>query len=487
MTTDYRDLVTRMRLATHRFRPYMARFVYAMPMHPVLNHPELPTLGVDRHGRCYFNPEFLQQATPEQGAYLLLHECYHVVLRHCHVMQQLIGSAPSPERRIMANVAVDLVVEQMLRGDLATHLPDGGVTHEQFGFPPNLSAPEYFRLLDQAHQSQQEQSHGNHDSNSQSSQQESMVGGAATQSPGRSGGDDSSAMGGASKGDQNGSAGRADHPGDSGGDSANRRDTGSVGEDPSAQSPEASRSAEAGTCGGSCADGVARSYELPPDPSWESHREDQAFAAIQKAIERHEATHGAGSVPGQLKLAICGKLRPQPNPWDCLRSAISASVSASVGCPEPSYRRLSRRQQPDLPRLKGRLPTYPTAVVILDTSASMCSGEDQSRALAVIRQGLSKLPSFRVFAGDTRICSDKSVSNVSHVEWCGGGGTDMAALIQEVDRKYRPDSIVLVTDGETPWPRRKPRARVIAALTRPKQRDFPPWATGIFVGSTPSQ
>jgi len=238
---------------------------------------------------------------------------------------------------------------------------------------------------------------------------------------------------------------------------------------------------ESNALGGSCADGIPRSYEAPPDPTWEAYREDQAFSQVEKAIEQHEKQHGIGSVPGSLKLSISGKLRPQPNPWDVLRSAVSTSVSTPVGAPEMTYRRFSRRQQPDLPRLKGRINSQPSAVVILDTSASMCTGDDQARALSVIAQGLARLSSFRVFAGDMHIRSDKRVSRIQQVEWVGGGGTDMARLIEDVDSKYRPDSIVLVTDGYTPWPKQKPRARVVVALTQDKGKDLPRWARAVEV------
>jgi predicted metal-dependent peptidase len=480
------DLITRMRVATHAFRPYMARLIYAMPMHEVAGHPDLQTLGVDRHGRCYYNPEYLRSVPVEQGAYLLLHEALHVVLRHAAVMQQLIGASPSPSVRDNANIAVDLVVEQLLRGSIQRHLPDGGVRYEQYGFPPSLSAPEYFRLLEQqASQSQpqpqQESSNGSNDADSLSSSGRDVEDGSPGDSPNADGGHGTPSVGSSPSGDEIGSSGDDQHHGPTGGDRPDRPQPRIPPQVPPPEPRQRPNKPGLAAGGGSCADGIPRSYELPPDPSWEGHREDATFQAVEQAIERHEKEHGVGSVPGQLKLAIAGKLRPQPNPWDMLRSAVATSVSTSVGAPQLTYKRFSRRQQPYLPRLKGRINTQPTAVVILDTSGSMCSGEDQAKAMTVIAQGLARLSSFRVFAGDTRVCSDKRVSAISQIEWAGGGGTDMAKLIQDVDRECRPDSIVLVTDGYTPWPKHKPRARVVVALTQRKSADFPVWARGIEV------
>lgn len=469
------QFITQIRLMTHKFRPYLARLIYSMPLHP---RPGIGTLAVDQQGRCYYDPAYLSTLTVEQGAYILVHEALHVLLRHAHQMQALLHGSTDPFRRFCCNVAIDLVVEQLLRGGMEKHMPPGGVKVEDLGLPPNLSAHEYFRLIEERFpQIKKAKSNGNGNSGSNRSGRSDRGAGDSAARPGQndSAGDNRGGLRGRKPGPPQGAP-------ESAGDSD--PDAGQSADGPRQNQPAQGSGdpAESDCSGGSCGDGVPRPYEEPPDPTWDSYREDQAFVQVEQAIEQHEKVHGIGSVPGQLKLSISGKLRPQPNPWDVLRSAVSSSVSTPVGAPEMTYRRFSRRQQPDLPRLKGRINSQPSAVVILDTSGSMCSGEDQAKALTVIAQGLARLSSFRVFAGDTRICSDKRVSALSQIEWAGGGGTDMARLIDEVDRKYSPDSIVLVTDGYTPWPKRKPRARVVVALTQDKGQDFPAWARGIEVG-----
>jgi predicted metal-dependent peptidase len=142
-------------------------------------------------------------------------------------------------------------------------------------------------------------------------------------------------------------------------------------------------------------------------------------------------------------------------------------VASPVGGRDFSHRRRSRKQPPDenVPLLHGRITTHPHAVVIIDTSASMLGSDTKAKALSVIGQGVRKLSRVKVFCADTRVRSNDMVATTTKFEWCGGGGTDMARAIEEVDRKDKPDSIILVTDAETVWPTSKPHARVVVAFT----------------------
>jgi predicted metal-dependent peptidase len=132
-----------------------------------------------------------------------------------------------------------------------------------------------------------------------------------------------------------------------------------------------------------------------------------------------------------------------------------------------------------VPLLHGRITVQPHAVVIVDTSGSMCDAETQAKALNVIGQGLRKLSRVRVYCADTHVRSNKLVATTRTFDWAGGGGTDMARAIAEVDRSEKPDSIILVTDAETGWPAAKSRARVVVAYTgkvgSPYHQRIPSW------------
>lgn len=226
--------------------------------------------------------------------------------------------------------------------------------------------------------------------------------------------------------------------------------------------------------GGSCSDGKPRDYELPADDSWE----DREFSMATDLENKCEST-GWGNVPGAIRKALGNKLRPQPDPFDCLRAACARAVSSPVGAPDYTYRRISRRQVEGQPRLKGVQKLTPNAVIVLDTSGSMLDAETEAKALTVVASGLRRLRSVRVIGGDTNITSNKQVSSLKQLEWLGGGGTSMKTVLEAVDREHRPDAIVLITDGDTDWPE-KLRAKLVVALTY--ENYAPAWATAIVVG-----
>jgi predicted metal-dependent peptidase len=173
-------------------------------------------------------------------------------------------------------------------------------------------------------------------------------------------------------------------------------------------------------------------------------------------------TAAPGSVPGVLKDAVGLRLRPQADPFDVLRATVSRAVASPVGAPDYTLRKLSRRQQHDGPRLRGVKRETPNAVIILDTSGSM-HGERVARAMDVIAKAVRRLQSVRVVCFDAAMHAKKMVTSMGSFQWEGGGGTDMGKAIAEVEKEYRPDAIVLVTDLATPWPQRQPRARVVVA------------------------
>jgi predicted metal-dependent peptidase len=422
-----RKLLADMRVGTFEHVPYLASYIYAMKEH---EKPGIKTMSVDQHGNMYWDPQFVSSISKQEGAYCVTHEVLHLIFKHHERARLLIGQKPNEMQKFVSNVAADLVIEQAL--EMMRHLrPEGAVHLGQFipqfnfalDFPPDLRYEEYYRLIMDRLNPDDEQGE------SEQGQPQSQQGG---------------------------------EQGDGEGD----------GQPQQSQAPAPDQSGKPSTpgCGGSCADGQPREYEEPSDGEWESFGEDIAAEMAEQAIEQYEKTRG--SVPGAIKTAIGGKLRPVSDPWSQLRSAVATSVAAPVGGRESTYRRVSRKQHPDMMRLRGSYYTQPSAVVVLDTSGSMCNGDDQAKALSCIAAGLRKLARFKVICGDTRIASRKDVSAIKQVDWAGGGGTDMAAILERVDKEDRPDSIVLVTDCETGWPARATRARVVVACTSTSDSAF---------------
>lgn len=452
--TPGRTRIAQFRLAAQETAPYMGQYVHSLI--PV-ERAGIGTMAVDKFGRLYYDPTFVAYITSECGSFTILHEALHVVFDHAAMAERIVGKNGTPTQYKAWNFAVDMVVNGVLR-EFIRHAPDGIITAERFGLPPKLTAIEYYHLLLQANeQAQQQQEQENQDEQDEQAGDDS------------DGEDEGS---GESEGEDGGDGSGEDEESGDAGDTEADDDGGSEGDDSEGEGGE--EVADHQGDGGSCSDGKPRDYELPADDSWE----DREFSMATDLENKCEST-GWGNVPGAIRKALGNKLRPQPDPFDCLRAACARAVSSPVGAPDYTYRRISRRQVEGQPRLKGVQKLTPNAVIVLDTSGSMLDAETEAKALTVVASGLRRLRSVRVIGGDTNITSNKQVSSLKQLEWLGGGGTSMKTVLEAVDKEHRPDAIVLITDGETDWPERL-RAKLVVALTQPMPA--PSWATAVMIG-----
>ena len=466
-----RQLLGQARVRTFEYVPYLASYIYSLKERET---PGIGTAAVDDAGNLYWDADFITKCGVDQGAYLVTHEVLHLIFEH-HARSREMVPNPTQQQQFVLNIAADLVIEQTLSS--MRHLrPDGAVylgavvpqlNNMRLDFPENRSMQEYYRLIMEKMQGDDSQQEGDDDSHEDSEDDSgSDASGAGRggdgagesdddegdpQGSGSSGGDDDEAEG---EGDGQGSGGH-----DDGTDERYRDD----------------RPCSPGS-GGSCADGVPRKYEAESDGSWETYGQDIAAAAVEKYEQDNP-----GSVPGSIKAAIKARLHPTPDPFAQLRSAVCTSVASPVGGRDFTHRRRSKKQPPgdDQPLLHGRITVQPHAVVIVDTSASMMTADIHAKALSVIAQGLRKLGRVKVYCADTKVQSNATVTNAQRFDWHGGGGTDMATALMEVDKADHPDSIILLTDAETHWRSEKPRARVVVAYTGTKgsqwHKAIPSW------------
>jgi predicted metal-dependent peptidase len=85
-------------------------------------------------------------------------------------------------------------------------------------------------------------------------------------------------------------------------------------------------------------------------------------------------------------------------------------------------------------------------------------------------------------AADTEVRAESSVNDGYELEMVGRGGTNMAKAIEHAEKLVPPvDVILVVTDGETPWPTREPSQKTIVCLVGESTRKTPPWAVTIRV------
>lgn len=437
-----RDLLAAGRIRTFDYCPYLATYIYSLKQREVHN---TYTCGVSADGILYWDPKFLESLDRDTTAYVILHEALHLIYRHHARSREVYGEHPDPMDQLAMNIAGDLVIEQTLsfmrpvRPPGAVHL---GADCSQLGikldFPPNLDMIAYYGMIKAAMRNRPKEPGGE---------------GQESDDKDRDAGDGSG----------------------SNSPIADKQPQKQGGKKGANTKPNGRAAACVPGTGGSACDGTPRPYETP-DESWQSFQESLAASHLEDAIRKHEQQH-PGSVPGQLKETIAAFLRPQRDPFAHLKSAVATSTQSPLGGRMATYRRLSRKQPADTCRLRGQLTTQASAVVIVDTSGSMGDRETKEQALQVIADGLRKLRNVKVVCADTHIRSSVKLQDVKNFEWVGGGGTDMAHALREVDKNDKPDSIVIITDAMTDWPRSQTRAKVIVALTcdSPWKGQIPAW------------
>lgn len=205
---------------------------------------------------------------------------------------------------------------------------------------------------------------------------------------------------------------------------------------------------------------------------------------VARRIREHNRTRG--DVPAGWQRWSDDVLEPIVNWRQVLRSAIRRGVADIAGRVDFNYRRPSRRAaaHPDivLPSLRQPLPRV---AVVIDTSGSMSDGMlaqvlgEVSGLLASIGVARDRL---HVVCCDAQAYESQRVLAAKDVRLLGGGGTNMGAgIAAAAELRPRPDLIIVLTDGHTPWPSRPPgRTKVVVGLMD-KAGSVPEWATSVLI------
>jgi predicted metal-dependent peptidase len=238
-----------------------------------------------------------------------------------------------------------------------------------------------------------------------------------------------------------------------------------------------------GCSGGSSSDGAPRDWECPGGTS-PAERE-----SVCRSVARAIKSSAYGTVPlGWTRWAERAFASPGV-PWQrMLALAVRGGLATDAGAFDFSRQRPSRRQGSSAVLLSTLRRPLSTVYVLVDTSCSM-SAADLTRVLSEV-EGIIKATGagVRVCTCDTQVHGGtQRVQHANAVQLRGGGGTDMAAGMAYIEKqRLRADVLVVITDGETPWPKRKPRiTKVVVALVggRTKLGSLPRWATGVEVGA----
>jgi predicted metal-dependent peptidase len=187
------------------------------------------------------------------------------------------------------------------------------------------------------------------------------------------------------------------------------------------------------------------------------------------AIEFQQHVGPAGTMPGEWARLVQQILEPIV-PWQqVLSAAVRRGLGWTHGHTDYTYTKISRRQAGAgrivLPALRRPVPEV---AIVVDTSGSVDDGllaqalgeVDGILTSAAIPEG-----SVTVLAVDAAVQAVTRVRAARDVAIGGGGGTNMGVGIEAaLALKSRPDVVIVLTDGYTPWPSIEPRAAVIAVL-----------------------
>ncbi|MEV6559271.1 VWA-like domain-containing protein [Nocardia sp. NPDC051756] len=219
---------------------------------------------------------------------------------------------------------------------------------------------------------------------------------------------------------------------------------------------------------GSGADGLDREWELGPDGA-------DGLSAQEREAVRFLVAQGIIGRPGNAsqgwKRWAKETFHP-PQPWrDLLGAALRSAVSSPGVGEDYTYGRPARRSAgvPGvvLPSLRR---TPPRVTVLIDTSGSVSDTELGSALLevaAISRAVGGRRDLVSVLSCDAAAGVVHPLCRAEGIPLMGGGGTDLrAGFAKALRNRPGPDVLVVLTDGQTPWPSRKPACRTVVGLFR---------------------
>lgn len=205
---------------------------------------------------------------------------------------------------------------------------------------------------------------------------------------------------------------------------------------------------------------------------------------VARRIREHSRKRG--TVPAGWQRWADELLEPTVSWQRVLASAVRRGAGSVAGRVDFTYRKPSRRSavlgDVVLPSLYQPLPKV---AMVLDTSGSM-SDSMLSQSLAEVGGVLRSLGvgrrNLQIICCDARSFDAQKVMKAGDVQLLGGGGTNMGAgLAAAGELRPRPDLVVVLTDGFTPWPDAPPpNTRVIVGLMH-SGGSVPDWAETVLI------
>lgn len=242
---------------------------------------------------------------------------------------------------------------------------------------------------------------------------------------------------------------------------------------------------------GSGVTGERAPWELDPnDEEYPGLTSEITKEAIkEETAKRINEYKQAGSVPLGWERWADSILNPKVDWREQLRSLIHAGLRrAKMGQTDYSFRRPNRKRHDSEFIFPSRIDYLPEIAVIVDTSGSM-DEDDLAQAVGEVGAILQTVSGRIWFASaDAEVHTLVEVSNIRDVlkNLKGGGGTDMGLAIETVidwvkRRGGRVDVVIVLTDGYTPWKTLPPPVPVIVGVIGAHKVDVPDWAKRVDI------
>lgn len=404
--------------------PYMSHILFSLRP---FNSNKTKSFACDDKHRLYINFDHVtQEFTHRLSAEALLHECAHLFSDDMGRSVE-VGVKQTKEGYAKWNSAADLANNDDLVDAGCIQLGEYGLTPQSYGFEPYRTAEEYYELLKNQPQKPQK----------------------GPKSESSDGGDEA--------GDGSGSDGDDDDADD--GDEA---------------------------CGSASGNRSDAEDDDTGDPGVDTIGKELTRITTAGEIRKY-AEQYPGSVPGRL-LADAEMILAAPAvSWRRLLSAqIRRTVASRKGHQIVTYKRRNRRR-PSFNNivLPGRLSPTPSIVVVRDTSMSMDAElftEASSEIVGIAKQLGVRGEQLIILDVDTEVAAKVKYRQKSDLfTRAGNGGTNMGAGI-EYARTLNPTTIVVITDGYSPWPSEGGVIPVVVCVVGSDEvSGLPDWAKIIYV------
>ncbi|WP_134325218.1 DUF2201 family putative metallopeptidase [Cumulibacter soli] len=243
---------------------------------------------------------------------------------------------------------------------------------------------------------------------------------------------------------------------------------------------------------GSAADGIPHDYEDSASGDGLSETErDILELAVAREIETRSAARA--TIPGGWRRWASERLHPAVDWRAELGAMLRRGARQAAGRVDFSYSRPSRRPAVDSIVMPAMVAPAPEIALVIDTSGSITPAiltGFLAEVTAIIARASGPSRRLHVICCDLNAHPVQTIRRAEDIELLGGGGTDMREGISAaLALRPRPDLILVLTDGQTPWPDHRPPVPVVVGLVEPGpgyHTETPPpgWAHVIALPAT---